>query len=393
MNSSLNIPTASSLFTDVRYFGPLDPYFYTVDNRPLSDLDANTESTLTGPVAALMRSLALSQVLAPGAVGSLFSLGTNGYVTGLTPSYSVAGSLTVAPGALYVSDSISSSVATTVTKLFARLGTTTLNIPAPGLAGQSINYLVQLKKSYMDATTMASSSLPFVDSTNAIMPGLVGNGELTVSIAPGSVSATTGSQTTPSAESGAIPLYVVTVNTAGAVVVTAATSAPNLKSRILPTTVAFPAASSAGTATIAGNTVATFADGSTTSVNLLVPFNTDFVNPYLPLKVNLTVASSVASGAAAFQVTYLALGAGDLSTAASVTTSKETVNMSATANAAVTVTTSAAVVPNTAFSGFSASNIWSVSKNKLFLQLSRVGADSADTNTGLITLLDVSVSQ
>ncbi|HVJ54864.1 MAG TPA: hypothetical protein VM689_20560 [Aliidongia sp.] len=93
-----------------------------------------------------------------------------------------------------------------------------LSCPAPAGVGQSINYLIEA--AYQDADTGATV-LPYFNSANPAQPfsgpnntGLsqstVRQGQCVVQVKAG-VAATTGTQTTPAADTGFIGLYVVTV--------------------------------------------------------------------------------------------------------------------------------------------------------------------------------------
>lgn len=91
--------------------------------------------------------------------------------------------------------------------------TTLATMPAPGTAGQSINYLIEAAFSEVDDTPV---SLPFVSSTSPYPPiapntlNTVRRNKIVITVKAG-VAATTGTQTTPAVDSGNIGLYVVTV--------------------------------------------------------------------------------------------------------------------------------------------------------------------------------------
>ena len=154
-------------------------------------------------------------------------LGTSTVVTGLaaaqtgTPSLSI----TVAPGAVY-------SLITTDTNAYGSLGTdstqivkqglvlapTTLTLPAPTTTGQSVTHLVQVGYSDLDTNNQV---LSYYNSANPAVPftgpGNTGTSQPTsrkgvcvVSVVQGTP-ATTGSQTTPSPQTGFVGLYTVTL--------------------------------------------------------------------------------------------------------------------------------------------------------------------------------------
>lgn len=98
------------------------------------------------------------------------------------------------------------------------LNTTTLNCPAPGTSGQSINYLIQIGFSETDG---GSTVLPYYNSSNPAQPysGPSNSGQPNNTIrqdginiqAKAGVAATTGTQTTPSPDTGFTGAFVVTV--------------------------------------------------------------------------------------------------------------------------------------------------------------------------------------
>lgn len=142
----------------------------------------------------------------------------------------------------------------------------TLNCPAPGTTGQSINYLVQV--TYQDADS-SPVLLPYYNSANPAMPysgqgnnGLTQNtvrkGVAVVSAKAGAA-ATTGTQTTPAPDAGYIGLYVVTVAfgqttiTGGNIVV--ATNAPLINSTLHGLAPVFSVNPVVPTATLAAHAV------------------------------------------------------------------------------------------------------------------------------------------
>lgn len=93
-----------------------------------------------------------------------------------------------------------------------------LACPAPGTAGQSINYLIQVGYQDVDNGALVSQyynasnpSVPFVGPAGAGSSNYsFRSGQCTVQVKPGTAAAT-GSQTTPAVDSGFIAAYVVTV--------------------------------------------------------------------------------------------------------------------------------------------------------------------------------------
>jgi hypothetical protein len=95
---------------------------------------------------------------------------------------------------------------------------TAITLPAPGTAGQSINYLIEATFSESDAAPVV---LPYYDSANPaiVLWGPSGLGttvntqriqRVSLNLKAGTA-ATTGTQTTPATDTGYVPLFVVPV--------------------------------------------------------------------------------------------------------------------------------------------------------------------------------------
>ncbi len=155
-------------------------------------------------------------------------LGTSTIANGfaVTPTGPASLQIVVAPGEIYSLVNIDSLAFSTlpadtthsILKQGILLDGVTLSCPAPTTTGQSINYLVQV--SYQDQDS-APVLLPYYNSANPALPySGMGNNGLTqntsrkgvaiVQVKAGA-SATTGSQVTPSPDSGYVGLYVATV--------------------------------------------------------------------------------------------------------------------------------------------------------------------------------------
>ncbi|CBJ38347.1 protein of unknown function [Ralstonia solanacearum CMR15] len=155
-------------------------------------------------------------------------LGTATVVNGLAcvPTAPAGLTVNVNPGEIYslmnVDSTAYSSVAADTTHQILKQGilmdAANLSCPAPGTSGQSINYLIQA--TYQDSDTDLTA-LPYYNASNTTQawsgPNNSGTAQATtrkgivVLSAKAGVSATTGSQTTPAADSGYTGLWVVTV--------------------------------------------------------------------------------------------------------------------------------------------------------------------------------------
>jgi hypothetical protein len=155
-------------------------------------------------------------------------LGTTTCVDGLacSPTAPASLSVTVAPGSIYalsaVDNSSYSSLAADTTHSIMKQGilydTWSATMTPPGTSGYAINYLIQ---GTFAETDDGSTVLPYYNSSNPAVawsgPSNSGtaqytqrSGYLTLSTKAGTA-ATAGSQTTPAADSGYVPLWVVTV--------------------------------------------------------------------------------------------------------------------------------------------------------------------------------------
>lgn len=155
-------------------------------------------------------------------------LGTNTVVNGLgcVPTAPASLTVNVNPGEIYSLQNIdatgygSLSLDTThsIVKQGISLDAVNLNCPAPGTTGQSINYLIEASFTETDTNLIV---LPYYNSTNPAQafagPNNNGSSQATVRkdgislVAKAGVAATTGTQTTPSADVGFVGLWVVTV--------------------------------------------------------------------------------------------------------------------------------------------------------------------------------------
>lgn len=155
-------------------------------------------------------------------------LGTTTLLNGLacTPTSPASLQVYVAPGEIYSLQNLDAtaygSLAADTTHQIVKQGIlldqATLSCPAPGTAGQSINYLIQVAYQDTDATPVV---LPYYNASNPSTAysgpnnaGTTNNtqrkGQCIVAVKAGAA-ATTGSQTTPAPDSGYVGAWVVTV--------------------------------------------------------------------------------------------------------------------------------------------------------------------------------------
>ena len=156
-------------------------------------------------------------------------MGSNTYLNGLACTASSPASMVIniAPGEIYSLQNIDSTAysslpADTIHSILKQgilLSATSFTLVAPSTAGQSINYLIQVGFQDVDS---GATVLPYYNASNpsqaysgpnnsGIAQNTIRSGACSVSVKTG-VSATTGSQATPSPDAGYVGAYVVTVN-------------------------------------------------------------------------------------------------------------------------------------------------------------------------------------
>ena len=155
-------------------------------------------------------------------------LGTGTWVDGLACTQTTVASLNVLinQGAIYSNvnvdgsayGSLSADTTNQIVKQGINLSPTQLSCPAPGTVGQSINYLIEAQYQDVDA---GSTILPYYNSSNPSVayngPANSGTSQYTIRqgkcilTVKAGVAATTGTQVTPTPDSGYVGLWVVTV--------------------------------------------------------------------------------------------------------------------------------------------------------------------------------------
>lgn len=177
-------------------------------------------------------------------------MGTTTYLRGLTctPSSPASMVVNVARGEIYsvqnVDNSAYSSLAADTTNTILKQGivmsSTAFTLTAPTTAGQSINYLIQV--TYSD-TDSGATVLPYYNAANPSVAysgpnnsgtaqNTVRSGVCTVALKAG-VAATTGTQTTPSVDTGYTAAWVITV-AQGATTITASNISVAANAPFLP---------------------------------------------------------------------------------------------------------------------------------------------------------------
>jgi hypothetical protein len=313
--------------------------------------------------------------------------------SGLAITLPVTNSLTIGQGATYEYKAISDSIATTVIKQALFLGPQTFTFTPPAVAGQSVIYTIEGTYTEFTNANMSTSTVPYLDANNSFLPSILLNAELRLSVNTNGVPATTGTQVAPATTAGTFPVYNVTfTNGVANPVISLHPNSPYFPSVNLAVT-PIPHTTNGATQSITNDTLAfSFADAATNSVVLPVSLDTNTINPYKPITLKLKFAPSAASGAFSVALSYAAYGAGDSITTARTTTTTEVISVTTSINTVQENTLATAVIPNTAFAGFTGGS-WKLTKDRLTVVLSRLGSDTGDTNVGTMSLFEVQVTQ
>lgn len=386
------LPQDDTNYNAVRFYTAQDPYYYTIDNRPLQDLENNLKAARSGGGDASRRSVALLGVN----LGAVYSelVATNGRsiaTTGLQVISIGNNAIRISPGAYYEMRSVSATVADSVMKQALLTKSVDFAMPSPVTAGTSMVYTIEGSFVELNQATAASSQLPYVDASNVYMPSTYVHGELQLSITNGA-SAATGSETATSTSPGKFPLYNITLTQGVASFkVMLHPNAP--RGRILSRSVTPVALPSGGALPTSLNEMAVLnmPKGVTSGVVLPSVLNESNFNPYLPIKLKITFSPSMVSGSIAIKARYKAFANGELTSVMNVTTPLEVVPVVTVADG-IQVYTTALSIPTKEFAGFVA-NKWIVNKDHLKIVIERNGGDVLDTNPGDIRILSVALVQ
>lgn len=199
-------PTAEQ-FDVVRLYTELDPYYYTIDNRPLQDIVENVNSLGFSSDAA-RRAVLIESIGTSAVLSGLF--GSTKKVIGLRASATTASTVTVDPGALVTPGNISVADTRQVLRVGASPLPVVLNCPAPVTLGREFTYIIQAKFNDLSGV----QTYPNYDGANTFLPATLLNGSLTVDIIVGA-EANTGASVAPTVTPGYDAMYTV-VSVAGA---------------------------------------------------------------------------------------------------------------------------------------------------------------------------------
>jgi len=387
------VAQSDSNFTAIRFYTQFDPYFYTVDNRPLQDIETNLKDIRSGGGDAARRGVLVSSLAQSMLQKYLIKPGTTRFVTGLEVSSPSVNSIRVSQGSVYENKLVSSGSTTSVIKQAIKLVDSDFSFTPPASAGFSQVFTIEGKFQELTSVVMAASTLPYLDETNQYLPSTLMPGELLLQANVSSTPALTGTEVAPATTSGWFPLYNVTFTQGVAnPVISAHASAPDMGGIKKSVSITPHGTLGATQVTLEDSSAFTFADSISSNVMFSVAVGSEPLNPYLPVKLKLTVAPTVTNGNWALRLKYIGLAEDDLITTARTSSDIEAAAVTAAANAVQSIVTTTAVIPNTEFAGFVNGN-WIINKERLIAVLERVGADGADTNAGTMNLFEVELFQ
>lgn len=372
MTTPAFLPQDPSSFPAIRYYTPFDPYHYTVDNRPIQDIATVLAGISqgggdSGRRAALITQLNLSQVFP-----RLSGVGDR-YFTGFTVGTPGANSVTIGAGAVYEIDSVSVDSGSMIVKQALKLQDTTFQVNPPTGTGQAVDYLIQVETKDLTSANMATSQLPYLDSTNQFLPGLLLSKEAVLTIKAGAA-APIGNQVPPALDPNCFGLYVVTT-ISGSSVPTVETYAQAPRSNGIKANLSLYA-SSATQDPVYGPQLISFGPDASTVASTQIDISK--VNPLIPIKISFTYYSPGNTGGAIFNLEYSSFkdgGDGTTPTTAGVIT--ESVPAVPAAGSLDTYTFQGEI-PTSAFAAF-VSGVWTTTASVLNLRIERDGAHTSDS--------------
>lgn len=381
------LPQNDTNYSQVRFYTALDPYFYTVDNRPLQDLEANIKAARTGGGDSARRAAAILGLNLATVMNDLYSAPNRSLVmTGLDvfkPSSNVA---RIGPGAVYDSRTITTTNTDKTYKQAMVTETTNFNVPAPVTAGTSIVYTVVGDFVELVDANLSTSRIPYVDATNVYLSSTLIHAELRLRLVSG-VASTTGTEV-PAVISTGIPLYNLTVaNGSTDFKVALHASAPWCKGMNM--NVQMPKAISGGAVIEYLSDTPTYKMPSGVLSTLVLPatLKGHTVSPYKPIKLKIEFSASVAGGTFPSVIRYKAFGVNELVAAAS-SGPVEAIPVTSSVGSVATYTTTFGV-PVTEFAGF-VNGQWVINKEVLTMIFDR---NATVGNTGNMNILSITLVQ
>jgi len=368
-------------FATVRYYTAADPYFYTVDNRPLTDIQTNAATGAVGADAARRAALIGSMDLA---VRNQTRIGTSAdYVDGfLVDTVVNPGYARIHAGSYHQVSNISASDSRQLVRTAMRPYYTDFAINTVTLTGgQGVLYAIEAKVVDFSGTTL--NTFPAYDNANLLLPSSLLNAELQLQVVAGAA-ATAGSESAPSVTSGWFQLYLIQVTQAGGVVNVYYPTSATFNSWGLPPTM-LNLTNSTSTSVNNGETPVNRFTTTQIAFSSLPIFGTlpvKVINQYKPIKFRVLYATSATTGVATLQVKYQWMTAATNLAAASLTTlTADTLTASGTTYYMGAATLTNGKVPTYGFSAY----------ERLHLNISR--PSSGDTAAGNLDIVSIQAFQ
>lgn len=364
-----------TLYNSIRYYTQFDPYYYTIDNRPLTDIVNNITTSAKG-IDAGRRSVLIETLNRNLEITSRNSTATN-FLQGLSPSSPASLNIRIGVGEVLVPLAINNSISQVVLKRAINQTYQDMVFTAPVTNGESVVYTVEGK--YLDIDVNTPSSTHFYDSSNTILFDTTLNGVLSLQLKQGT-SAPTGSEVAPSTTAGWFPIYNFHVTYAQSTwyKIYLHPSAPKLlRGQCLYQNLDLRLPSSGG-----GTSVTTYdplpgfqlADSATSAVAAIINLDSGYntANLYKDIRFDLYFGNSTNTGNVAMRVDYAALATDSALTSISYTSNSiEAVAVPATAN----------TLGKATLTGTIPGSVLQTAK-KLIVKFTGVRTDGADTNAG-----------
>jgi len=386
MTTPAFVDSSTSLNT-VRLYTQFDPYYYTIDNRPLEDINSNVTSMSLGVDAA--RRAVLFSTVNKDLKDTIQNGIADNFILGFNPSF-VNTTVTIGRGVLYTPLAISnnySDVEDTILKQAFLHKDTSFAIAAPGTPGQSVVYTVEARYTDVSASTVVADNY-FIDTSNTSFFQSCINGVVELIITAGTAD-TTGSEVPPATTAGYIPLinFHISNGATEPYVVEFHQSAPKLikgtglnKSLELK----IPGTEAGSSAFLATSTYPVFrlADAANQNFVSLINPESNTLNLYKDVEFDISYTSDTNSGNFAVRLDYLAVIEGASIDTSITAGTIETIAAPGTAGNLVKATLTG-VIPGRVLA----------TAKQILVRLYRIGGDGGDTAAGNLDIVELVARQ
>ena len=383
---------ANSL-AQVRFYTALDPYYYTVDNRPLQDLDSNIRAIGTGGSdagrrASLINALNMSMLMTDQYYIPTNLTGNPRSIAGLKVSVAGANVVQIGQGCVMQMNYISDSQQTPVMKMAMLTAPVSFNIPSPAGAGQEITYTIEGQFVTLGSpAAMAGSAVPYLDPNNPYLPSTLANGELRLSLVSGTAAAQ-GSSVPPPVTPGHFPIYTLLLYSGGtSPFVNIHPQGPYRKPNIIR---AIPTVGS-GDPNITMNAIGqvNMAKGTGSMAKFTPTKSLKDLDPYRPIQVQFVFSTSDSNANIGFSLGMFQYQSGLSYLAGSIANLS---NYIMTANGQNLTVSPTYPIPNSAFCTYLPDGTWGVNVSEVYFGVSRSTVPQ-DTSSNPVQLYELIISQ